>query len=80
MIFDLGSHLGRGRFFSFWTSEAPVLAYLRQGEVKVERSVTESERTPRSRRVLNFAQGLLIGVAVCALVVIGFDWLMGPAP
>lgn len=50
------------------------------GEDEVERSVTESERTPRSRRVLNLAQGLLIGVAVCALVVIGFDWLMAPMP
>ena len=46
----------------------------------MERSVTESQRMPRGRRLVNLAQGLLIGVAVCALVVVGFDWLMTGTP
>lgn len=42
----------------------------------MERSVTESQRTPQSRRVLYSALGVLVGVSVGALVVVGFDFLM----
>ena len=42
----------------------------------MERSVTESQRTPQSRRVLHSALGVLVGVSVGALVVLGFDWIM----
>lgn len=42
----------------------------------MERSVTESQRTPQSRRVLYSALGILVGVSLGALVVVGFDVLM----
>lgn len=42
----------------------------------MERSVTESQRTPQSRRLLYSALGVLVGVSVGALVVVGFDWIM----
>jgi hypothetical protein len=42
----------------------------------MERSVTESPRTPQSRRVLYSALGVLVGVSLGALVVVGFDFLM----
>ncbi len=44
----------------------------------MERSVTESQRTPQSRRLLYSALGVLVGVCVGALVVVGFDWFMAP--
>ena len=42
----------------------------------MERSVTESQRTPQSRRVLYSAIGIFVGITVGALVVVGFDWIM----
>lgn len=42
----------------------------------MERSVTESRRTPQSRRFLYSALGVLVGVSLGALVVVGFDFLM----
>ena len=42
----------------------------------MERSVTESRRTPQSRRVLYSALGVLVGISLGALVVVGFDFLM----
>ena len=42
----------------------------------MERSVTESRRTPQSKRVLYSAIGIVVGVSLGALVVVGFDVLM----
>ena len=42
----------------------------------MERSVTESQRQPQSKRVLYSALGVLVGVSLGALVVVGFDFLM----
>ena len=47
-----------------------------KGRLTMERSVTESQRTPQSRRMLYSALGVLVGVSLGALVVVGFDFLM----
>jgi preprotein translocase subunit SecE len=46
----------------------------------MERSVTESPRTPRRRRIVRLAEGVLVGIAIFTLVVLGFDWLMAATP
>ncbi len=50
------------------------------GEAVMERSVTESPRTPKRRRIVRWAEGVLLGIAIFTLVVLGFDWLMVAAP
>ena len=45
-------------------------------EAVMERSVTESPRTPKRRRVVRWVEGVLVGIAFFTLVVLGFDWLM----
>ncbi len=42
------------------------------------RSVTESRRLPRRRRLLDQAEGLIVGALVCLLLLLGFAWLMAP--
>ena len=42
------------------------------------RSVTESRRTSTQKRVLHYAEGMLIAAGVCALLLIGLGWLAGP--
>ncbi|MCH9011731.1 MAG: hypothetical protein IIA68_01550 [Proteobacteria bacterium] len=42
------------------------------------RSVTESRRLPKKRRLLYRAEGLVVGALVCLLLVLGFAWLMAP--
>ncbi len=42
------------------------------------RSVTESRRLPRRRRLLYQAEGLIVGALVCLLLLLGFAWLMAP--
>jgi len=44
----------------------------------VFRSVTESRRLPRKRRLLYQAEGLIVGALVCLLLLLGFAWLMAP--
>ena len=45
----------------------------------MERSVTESLRTPKRRRIVSWAGGVLVGIVIFTLVVLGFDWLMAAA-
>ncbi len=42
------------------------------------RSVTESRRLPKKRRLLYRVEGLVVGALVCLLLVLGFAWLMAP--
>ena len=42
------------------------------------RSVTESRRLPKKRRMLYREEGLVVGALVCLLMVLGFAWLMAP--
>ncbi len=42
------------------------------------RSVTESRRLPKKRRLLYRAEGLVVGALVCLLLLLGFSWLMAP--
>lgn len=42
------------------------------------RSVTESRRLPKTRRLLYRAQGLVVAALVCLLLLLGFAWLMAP--
>ena len=44
----------------------------------VFRSVTESRRLPKKRRLLYRAEGLVVGALVCLLLLLGFAWLMAP--
>ena len=44
----------------------------------VFRSVRESRRLPRKRRLLYRAEGLVVGALVCLLLVLGFAWLLSP--
>ncbi len=46
----------------------------------MERLVTESPPTPKRDRIVRLAEGVLVGVAVGAFVVLGFNWLMTSAP
>ena len=46
----------------------------------MERLVTESLQRPRRDRIVHLIEGMLVGVAVGALVVFGFNWLMTSAP
>ena len=41
------------------------------------RSVTESRQTPTHWRVIYWAEGVLVGVGVCALLLLGLGWLNG---
>ncbi len=49
-------------------------------EAVMERSVTESPRAPKRQRIVRWAEGVLVGIAIFTLVVLGFDWLMVAAP
>jgi hypothetical protein len=42
------------------------------------RSVTESRRVPKKRRILYWAEGLVVGMVVCLLLLLGFAWLLAP--
>ncbi len=42
------------------------------------RSVRESRRLPKKRRLLYRAEGLVVGALVCLLLVLGFAWLLSP--
>ncbi len=42
------------------------------------RSVTESRRLPRKRRMLYRAEGLIVGVVICLIFLLGFAWLLSP--
>jgi len=44
----------------------------------VFRSVTESRRLPKPRRLLYRAAGLIVGALVCLPPLLGFAWLMAP--
>ncbi len=46
----------------------------------MERLVIESPRAPKRNRIMRWTAGILVGVAVGALVVLGFNWLMTSAP
>jgi LPS O-antigen subunit length determinant protein (WzzB/FepE family) len=46
----------------------------------MERLVTESPPAPKRDRIVRLTEGVLVGVAVGALVVLGFNWLMTSAP
>ena len=50
------------------------------GEAVMERSVTESPRVPKRGRIVRWAEGVLVGIAIFTLVVLGFDWLMAATP
>ncbi len=46
----------------------------------MERSVTESPRAPKRQRIVRWAEGVLVGIAIFTRVVLGFDWLMAATP
>ncbi len=46
----------------------------------MERSVTESPRASKRGRIVRWAEGVLVGIAIFTLVVLGFDWLMAATP
>ncbi len=48
------------------------------GRTAVFRSVRESRRLPKKRRLLYRAEGLVVGALVCLLLVLGFAWLQSP--
>ena len=50
------------------------------GEAVMERSVTESPRASKRGRIVRWAEGVLVGIAIFTLVVLGFDWLMAATP
>jgi hypothetical protein len=46
------------------------------GGYSVFRSVKESRHLPEKRRWLYRAEGLVVAGLVCALVILGFSWLL----
>ncbi len=42
------------------------------------RSVTESRRLPKKRRLLYRLEGLVVAALVSLLLVLGFAWLLSP--
>lgn len=39
------------------------------------RSVTESKRASKPKRVLHWAEGVLLGALICLLLLLGLGWL-----
>lgn len=60
-----------GRLRLVWRRFRAVL-----GGISVFRSVKESRHLPGKRRWLYRAEGLAVAGVVCALVILGFAWLL----
>ena len=58
----------------------PLLCYnqIKNREVKMFRSVTESGRAPIRQRIIHWAEGVVVAAGIISLLLIGLGTLMTP--